>query len=105
MMIKLFTIINTSISSLRQHALLIFVFIASFFCHITWATESSVTINNGPDKVHVLLVNPSIENDSFWQKIEKITEQAAVELDIKLTIIHGYGTRFFQLEELKKYFN
>ncbi|WP_157829017.1 ABC transporter substrate-binding protein [Colwellia sp. 75C3] len=72
---------------------------------MTWANKADITINNAPDKIHVLLVNPSIENDPFWQKIEVITEQAAVELDINLTIIHGHGTRFFQLEELKKYFN
>jgi ABC-type sugar transport system substrate-binding protein len=56
------------------------------------------------EKVRVLLVNPSIESDPFWHKIELITKQAATELNFELDVIYGQGTRFFQLEELKKYF-
>ena len=74
--------------------------------------ESSIAANigesntekNTSNKVRVLFVNPSIENDPFWHKIELVTKQAATELNIDLAIIHGYGTRFFQLEELTKYF-
>ena len=64
----------------------------------------SNTEKNTSNKIRVLFVNPSIENDPFWHKIELITKQAATELNIDLAIIHGYGTRFFQLEELTKYF-
>jgi len=53
----------------------------------------------------VLLVNPSIKGDPFWDRISAITEQAAEQLNITLDVIYGDGTRFFQLEELKKYFN
>ncbi len=50
------------------------------------------------------MLNPSIKNDPFWHKIEIITKQAATELNYELSVIYGQGTRYFQLEELKKYF-
>jgi len=53
----------------------------------------------------VLLVNPSLKNDPFWHKVEIITRQAATNLHLDLSVIHGDGTRFFQLEELEKYFS
>ncbi|WP_198149749.1 ABC transporter substrate-binding protein [Colwellia sp. MT41] len=87
------------------------------FCHYSLASENSITESsiaanigesntekNTANKIRVLFVNPSIENDPFWHKIELITKQAATELNIDLAIIYGYGTRFFQLEELTKYF-
>ena len=119
------TKIITSISKALQQLSL--VMIVGLFCHSSLASEadiaeSNITANNIADSsvegnigesnaekntsntVRVLLVNPSIENDPFWHKIEQITKQAATELYIDLAIIHGHGTRFFQLEELKKYF-
>lgn len=119
------TKIITSISKALQQLSL--VMIVGLFCHSSLASEadiaeSNITANNIAESsvegnigesnaekntsntVRVLLVNPSIENDPFWHKIEQITKQAATELYIDLAIIHGHGTRFFQLEELKKYF-
>ncbi|CCQ11159.1 periplasmic sugar-binding protein, putative [Pseudoalteromonas luteoviolacea B = ATCC 29581] len=51
----------------------------------------------------MLLVNPSIENDPFWFKVERVAQAAAQQLNIELSIIYGDGNRFAQLEELKKY--
>ncbi|NQZ24759.1 MAG: ABC transporter substrate-binding protein [Colwellia sp.] len=119
------TKVITSLSKALQQLAL--VMMMGLFCHSALASEaeiseSNITENNiaessvegnvgesnieknTSNKIRVLLVNPSIENDPFWHKIEKITKQAATELNIDLAIIYGHGTRFFQLDELKKYF-
>lgn len=51
----------------------------------------------------VLLVNPSIPDDPFWNKVHYVAQQAANQLGIQLSMIYGDGNRFAQLEELKKY--
>lgn len=51
----------------------------------------------------VLLVNPSIPDDPFWNKVQYVAQQAANQLGIQLNVIYGDGNRFAQLEELKKY--
>ncbi|ALO35574.1 hypothetical protein CMT41_13270 [Colwellia sp. MT41] len=107
--------ITTSINKALQQ--LVLVIMLGLFCHYSLASENSITESsiaanigesntekNTANKIRVLFVNPSIENDPFWHKIELITKQAATELNIDLAIIYGYGTRFFQLEELTKYF-
>ena len=75
---------------------------------LCWAINGNTTKNETsstkPEKVSVLLLNPSIKNDPFWHKIETITKQAAAEFNYELSVIYGQGTRYFQLEELKKYF-
>ena len=109
------TKVITSISKALQQ--LVLVMMVGLFCHSALASEAGIaessiagnigesnTEKNTSNTVRVLLVNPSIENDPFWHKIEQITKQAATELNIDLAIIHGHGTRFFQLEELKKHF-
>lgn len=53
----------------------------------------------------VLFVNPSIPDDPFWSKTQIITKQAAKALGFDLAIIYGDGTRFFQFEAIKTYFN
>jgi len=88
----------------RTYRLVLLMTFITLYCHLSWGNEVVVPKKNIPQKVSVLLVNPSIENDPFWHKIEQITKHAARELSIDLTIIHGHGTRFFQLDELNKYF-
>jgi ABC-type sugar transport system substrate-binding protein len=88
----------------KTYRLFLFVTFFSLFCHLSWGNVVIEPKENIVNKVSVLLVNPSIENDPFWYKVEQITKHAAHELSIDLTIIHGYGTRFFQLDELNKYF-
>ncbi|MBQ4835089.1 ABC transporter substrate-binding protein [Pseudoalteromonas luteoviolacea] len=51
----------------------------------------------------VLFVNPSLEGEPFWGKVQKITEEAAAQLDINIDVIYGDGNRHIQLAELKKY--
>lgn len=104
-MVKLFNIISARINSLVPNNLLLLVVLFSFYCHAPWANENANTTSKSLDKIHILFVNPSIKNDPFWHKIETITKQAALDLNLDLTVIHGHGTRFFQLDELKKYFN
>jgi len=65
-----------------------------FFSTCSGATE---------DKLNVLLINPSIENDPFWHQVEELTKKAAKDLDIKLDVIYGHGNRFLQLQEIKSY--
>jgi len=88
----------------KTYRLVLLVTFITLYCHLSWGNEVVVAKENINHKVSVLLVNPSIENDPFWHKIEQITKHAAREFSIDLTVIHGHGTRFFQLEELKKYF-
>ncbi|MCF6439659.1 ABC transporter substrate-binding protein [Pseudoalteromonas luteoviolacea] len=51
----------------------------------------------------VLFVNPSLEGEPFWGKVQKITQEAAAQLDINIDVIYGDGNRHIQLAELKKY--
>ena len=84
-------IFSGAINTMQLLALLI---VALCYCSLSLANNNK----------SVLLVNPSIENDPFWHKTEQITQQAALELNLDLSIIYGNGTRFFQLQEIKKYF-
>lgn len=54
-------------------------------------------------KVNVLFVNPSIPGEPFWQSVEDITRQAAVQLNVNLDVIYGGGNRLVQLERVKAY--
>ncbi|MCO7190561.1 ABC transporter substrate-binding protein [Pseudoalteromonas sp. XMcav2-N-2] len=51
----------------------------------------------------VLLVNPSISGEPFWQKVESIAQAASKQLNVKLDVIYGDGSRYIQLAELQKY--
>jgi len=96
---------NTIIVSIKKSTLVLMLAILIVLnCHVSLAKKNDVPQTNSPKQIQLLLVNPSIISDPFWQKIEQVTKQAAKELNIELAIIHGQGTRYFQLEELKKYF-
>jgi len=88
----------------KTYRLVFLVLSITLYCHLSWGNEVVSPNKSITSRVSILLVNPSIENDPFWHKIELITKHAAHEFNIDLTVIHGHGTRFFQLEELKKYF-
>jgi ABC-type sugar transport system substrate-binding protein len=88
----------------RFYLKLILVVLITLNCHLSWANKSNLPNVKQSDKVRVLLVNPSLKNDPFWHKLELVTQQAARELGIDLAIIYGQGTRYFQLEELKRFF-
>jgi len=75
-----------------------------FSCLASWAYPQEANKVNQEKTTQVLFVNPSVKSDPFWNKVEIITRQAANNLQLDLAVIHGDGTRFFQLEELKKYF-
>nr|WP_275442535.1 ABC transporter substrate-binding protein [Pseudoalteromonas sp. OOF1S-7] len=51
----------------------------------------------------VLLVNPSVSGEPFWQKVEAIAQAASKQLNVKLDVIYGDGSRYIQLAELQKY--
>ena len=86
----------------KTYRLFLLVIFITLYCHLSWGNEVLVSKNAINSKVSVLLVNPSIENDPFWHKIEQITKHAAHELSLLiLTIIHGHGTRFFQFRRIK----
>jgi len=105
MLINSHTITKAITTSINKATLrLMLVALICFNCHISWADKNDISKVKLLDKVQVLLVNPSIKNDPFWHKIEQLTKQAAKELNIELAVIHGHGTRYVQLEELKKYF-
>lgn len=53
--------------------------------------------------ISVLFVNPSIEGEPFWTKVQKIMEVSAAQQNVKLDVIYGEGNRYIQLAELKKY--
>ncbi|CAM4343101.1 ABC transporter substrate-binding protein [Pseudoalteromonas ostreae] len=59
---------------------------------------------NAQDKsFSVLFVNPSVEGDPFWGKVQNIMTVAAKQNNIALDVIYGEGNRYIQLAELKKY--
>ncbi|WP_194867172.1 ABC transporter substrate-binding protein [Pseudoalteromonas sp. PPB1] len=64
-----------------------------FFAPLSWAKAD----------FSVLLVNPSISGEPFWQKVESIAQAASKQLNVKLDVIYGDGSRYIQLEELQKY--
>ncbi len=53
--------------------------------------------------ISVLFVNPSIEGEPFWAKVQAVMEVAAKQNNVKLDVIYGEGNRYIQLAELKKY--
>jgi len=53
--------------------------------------------------ISVLFVNPSIEGEPFWAKVQAVMEVAAKQNNVKLEVIYGEGNRYIQLAELKKY--
>ncbi|KZN61170.1 hypothetical protein N473_22775 [Pseudoalteromonas luteoviolacea CPMOR-1] len=71
------------------------------FCFILTLVFSYVS--QAKSNFSVLFVNPSLEGEPFWGKVQKITEKAAAQLDVNIDVIYGDGNRHIQLAELKKY--
>ncbi|TMN73319.1 sugar ABC transporter substrate-binding protein [Pseudoalteromonas sp. S1727] len=57
----------------------------------------------GAAAISILFVNPSVEGEPFWTKVQKIMAVAAGQHNVKLDVIYGEGNRYIQLAELKKY--
>ncbi len=55
------------------------------------------------EQFSVLLVNPSVKTDLFWQKVTNVMQVAAKQNNVSLTTIYGGGNRHIQLAELKQY--
>ncbi|KPW00401.1 ABC transporter substrate-binding protein [Pseudoalteromonas sp. P1-8] len=55
------------------------------------------------EQFSVLLVNPSVKSDVFWQKVTDVMQVAAKQNNVSLTTIYGGGNRHIQLAELKQY--
>ncbi len=71
----------------------LFVILVLFFSFNTGAVGA----------ISVLFVNPSVEGEPFWTKVQKIMEVSAAQQHVNLDVIYGEGNRYIQLAELNKY--
>ncbi len=83
--------------------LLIQIFVLFTITFLTFVTQArNGTLNKVP-RVNVLLVNPSVESDPFWQKTEALTSEAAKQLNINYSVIHNSNNKISQFAKVKQF--
>ncbi|MCO4800110.1 MAG: hypothetical protein KC484_12900, partial [Colwelliaceae bacterium] len=52
--------------------------------------------------LNITLVNPTSKEETFWALITKLTQEAALDLDINLTVYYSDSHRVVQSELIEK---